>query len=167
VLNVTYPLVPDQIGDFCIGKRAVLVLEEGQPEYIEQEIATLLRRRDMQTPLHGKDLLPMGGEYTVEVIAAGLAAWLNRCCRSSTPHRCRPGWTATAPPRRGGEKPARAAARPPAGLLHRLPGAAGVLGASSWRRRRSARCMWRPTSAATPSPPSSRFPPATPSWATA
>ncbi|MBK6927076.1 MAG: indolepyruvate ferredoxin oxidoreductase subunit alpha [Comamonadaceae bacterium] len=78
VLNVTSPLVPDQIANFCMGKRAVLVLEEGQPEYIEQEIATLLRRRDIQTPLHGKDLLPMGGEYTVEVIAAGLAAWLNK-----------------------------------------------------------------------------------------
>jgi indolepyruvate ferredoxin oxidoreductase alpha subunit len=50
VLNVTSPLVPDQIANFCAGKRAVLVLEEGQPEYIEQEIATLLRRRDLQTP---------------------------------------------------------------------------------------------------------------------
>ncbi|MGZ5272548.1 MAG: thiamine pyrophosphate-dependent enzyme [Ramlibacter sp.] len=72
VLNVTYPLVPEQIADFCIGKRGVLVVEEGQPEYIEQEIATHLRRRDVQTRLHGKDLLPMGGEYTVEVLAQGL-----------------------------------------------------------------------------------------------
>lgn len=76
VLNVTSPLVPDQITDFCAGKRAVLVLEEGQPEYIEQEIATLLRRQDIQTPLAGKDVLPMGGECTVEVMAAGLAKWL-------------------------------------------------------------------------------------------
>ena len=71
-LNVTYPLVPEQVADFCVGKRAVLVVEEGQPEYIEQEIATLLRRRDIQTKLHGKDLLPSGGEYTVEVLANGL-----------------------------------------------------------------------------------------------
>ena len=76
VLNVTSPLVPQQIIDFCAGKGAVLVLEEGQPEYIEQEIATLLRRQDIQTPLAGKDVLPMGGEYTVEVMAAGLAKWL-------------------------------------------------------------------------------------------
>jgi indolepyruvate ferredoxin oxidoreductase alpha subunit len=73
VLNVTWPLVPEQVADFCAGKRAVLVVEEGQPEYIEQEIATLLRRRDVQAKLHGKDLLPSGGEYTVEVLAAGLA----------------------------------------------------------------------------------------------
>jgi indolepyruvate ferredoxin oxidoreductase alpha subunit len=71
-LNVTYPLVPEQIADFCVGKRAVMVVEEGQPEYIEQEIATLLRRRDIQTRLHGKDLLPSGGEYTVEVLSTGL-----------------------------------------------------------------------------------------------
>jgi indolepyruvate ferredoxin oxidoreductase, alpha subunit len=72
VLNVTCPLVPEQIAAFCIGKRGVLVVEEGQPEYIEQEIATLLRRRDIQTRLHGKDLLPAAGEYTVEVLAEGL-----------------------------------------------------------------------------------------------
>ena len=76
VLNVTCPLVPEQLADFCVAKRAVLVLEEGQPEYIEQEIATLLRRRDIQTPLHGKDMLPAAGEYTVEVVAAGLADFL-------------------------------------------------------------------------------------------
>jgi indolepyruvate ferredoxin oxidoreductase alpha subunit len=72
VLNVTYPLVPEQVADFCVGKRAVLVVEEGQPEYIEQEIATLLRRRDIQTRLHGKDLLPAAGEYSVEVLSTGL-----------------------------------------------------------------------------------------------
>jgi len=75
VLNVTCPLVPDQIADFCIGKRAVLVVEEGQPEYIEQDMATLLRRRDIQTPLHGKDMLPSAGEYGVEVLAGGIAAF--------------------------------------------------------------------------------------------
>jgi indolepyruvate ferredoxin oxidoreductase alpha subunit len=72
VLNVTYPLVPEQVADFCRGRRGVLVIEEGQPEYIEQEIATLLRRRDIQTRLHGKDLLPSAGEYSVEVLTQGL-----------------------------------------------------------------------------------------------
>jgi len=78
VLNVTYPLVPEQVAEFALGKRAVLVVEEGQPEYIENEIATFLRRRDINTPLHGKDMLPSGGEYSVEVVAAGLAAFLKR-----------------------------------------------------------------------------------------
>jgi len=74
VLNVVYPLVPGQIAAFCAGKRAVLVIEEGQPEFIEQDIATLLRRADLQTRLHGKDLLPMGGEYTAEILLKGLTA---------------------------------------------------------------------------------------------
>jgi indolepyruvate ferredoxin oxidoreductase alpha subunit len=75
-LNVVYPLVPEQIAAFCAGKRAVLVVEEGQPEYIEQEIATLLRRADLQTKLHGKDLLQSAGEYSTEAILAGLAKFL-------------------------------------------------------------------------------------------
>jgi indolepyruvate ferredoxin oxidoreductase, alpha subunit len=78
VLNVTYPLVPEEIREFCFGKRAVLVIEEGQPEFIEQEIATLLRRQDIDTPIHGKELLTMAGEYTVEVIARGLSAFAAR-----------------------------------------------------------------------------------------
>jgi indolepyruvate ferredoxin oxidoreductase, alpha subunit len=73
VLNVTYPLVPEQVADFCVGKRGVLVVEEGSPEYIEQEIATLLRRRDIQTRLYGKDLLAAAGEYSVEVLTQGLS----------------------------------------------------------------------------------------------
>ena len=75
-LNVTYPLVPEEIRDFCLGKGAVLVLEEGQPEFIEQDILATLRRLDINTPIHGKNMLPMAGEYTVEVIASGLADFL-------------------------------------------------------------------------------------------
>jgi indolepyruvate ferredoxin oxidoreductase alpha subunit len=78
VLNVTYPLVPNELVDFCKDKSAVLLLEEGQPEYIEQELALMLRRLDLQTPLHGKDMLPSGGEYTAEVMADGLLQFLSR-----------------------------------------------------------------------------------------
>jgi len=78
VLNVVYPLVPGQIERFCAGKRAVLVIEEGQPEFIEQDIATLLRRADLPTRLHGKDLLMMGGEYTAEVILKGLVPFVEQ-----------------------------------------------------------------------------------------
>jgi len=77
-LNVTYPLAPEQIADFCRDKRAVLVVEEGQPEFIEQEVAVILRRLGIDTALHGKDVLPMAGEYSVEAIAGGLAAFVGR-----------------------------------------------------------------------------------------
>ncbi len=78
VLNVTCPLVPDQIRDFCLSKRAVLVVEEGQPEFIEQEIMAILRRLDVNTQVNGKDMLQMAGEYTIEVIARGVAAFAAR-----------------------------------------------------------------------------------------
>ncbi|MEW6688127.1 MAG: indolepyruvate ferredoxin oxidoreductase subunit alpha [Pseudomonadota bacterium] len=76
VLNVVYPLVPEEVVDFSRAKIAILVLEEGQPEFIEQEIATHLRRAGIGAKLHGKDLLLMAGEYTTEVMVRGLARYL-------------------------------------------------------------------------------------------
>jgi len=78
VLNVVYPLVPEEIIDFCKDKSAVLVLEEGQPEFIEQEIATVLRRVDAPVRLHGKDCMHMAGEYNVESLVRGLSKFLAR-----------------------------------------------------------------------------------------
>ena len=78
VLNVTYPLVPEELTAFCADKTAVLLLEEGQPEYIEQELALTLRRQNISTPLHGKDMLPQGGEYTAEAMAQGVWKFLQK-----------------------------------------------------------------------------------------
>jgi len=75
-LNVVYPLVPEQLTAFCAGKRGVLLLEEGQPDFIEQELNTILRRADLQTRLHGKDMLAMAGEYTAELVLRGLVKFL-------------------------------------------------------------------------------------------
>ena len=76
VLNVVYPLVPEEIREFCAGKRAVLVVEEGNPDYIEQAINVELRRADIQTRVLGKGPLPQAGEYTSDVLLEGLAAFL-------------------------------------------------------------------------------------------
>jgi indolepyruvate ferredoxin oxidoreductase alpha subunit len=78
VLNVAYPLVPEELTAFCSGKRAVLMMEEGQPEFIEQELATLLRRANVPTPLHGKDMLALAGEYTAELMAGGIEKFLRQ-----------------------------------------------------------------------------------------
>lgn len=78
VLNVVYPLVPKQIQKFCAGKQGVLVLEEGQPEFIEHEIAAHLQRSDVRVSLHGKDVLPMGGEYNAEVLVRGLTKFIEQ-----------------------------------------------------------------------------------------
>lgn len=76
VMNVTYPLIDDEIAEFCTGKKAVLVVEEGQPDYIEQAIGSILRKRDVNAKLSGKDVLPMAGEYTAEVMLAGVRGFL-------------------------------------------------------------------------------------------
>ena len=48
------------------------MVEEGQPEFIEQALNTILRRRDIQTKISGKDVLPMAGEYTPAVVVKGV-----------------------------------------------------------------------------------------------
>jgi indolepyruvate ferredoxin oxidoreductase alpha subunit len=78
-LNVTYPLVPDEITAFCKGKKQVLIVEEGQPAYIEEAVLATLRRHEVDgVRVRGKDVLPMAGEYTGEVVLTGIARFLNR-----------------------------------------------------------------------------------------
>ncbi len=77
VLNVTYPLVPEEVTRFCAIKRAVLVVEEGQPAYLEEAINSILRRADVNaTHVIGKDVLPATGEYTAEIVLKGLGEFL-------------------------------------------------------------------------------------------
>ena len=76
VLNVTYPLIDEEVVRFAQGKRAVLVVEEGQPEFLEQAINTILRRADVQTVVEGKSMLPMAGEYTGGVVRDGLTKFV-------------------------------------------------------------------------------------------
>jgi indolepyruvate ferredoxin oxidoreductase alpha subunit len=79
VLNVTHPLVPDEIEAFCRDKDRVLVLEEGSPEFIEQQVLQIVTRAGLAVRLHGKDLLPVAGEYQGPVVARGIAAFLRAC----------------------------------------------------------------------------------------
>ena len=83
-LNVTYPLVPEEVVAFCAGKRAVLMVEEGQPAFLEDAVAALLRRHEVNgTRLYGKNtvpsercVLPLAGDYTGEVMLAGIARFV-------------------------------------------------------------------------------------------
>ena len=90
VLNVTYPLIDDEVAAFAANKKAILMVEEGQPEFIEQALNTILRRRDIQTKICGKDVLPMAGEYTPAVVTKGIKAFLelhaNQLLGNAPPH---------------------------------------------------------------------------------
>lgn len=85
VLNVTYPLVDDELLRFCQGKRAVLVVEEGQPDFIEQNIRSILNKAAQVVGVHGKDVLPMGGEYTGAVLLQGVRAFVQKYLAHSLP----------------------------------------------------------------------------------
>ncbi|HVV63062.1 MAG TPA: indolepyruvate ferredoxin oxidoreductase subunit alpha [Pseudolabrys sp.] len=89
VMNVTYPLIDDEVTAFCKGKDAVLVVEEGQPNYIEQALHAILRKADIATRLFGKDVLPMAGEYTAAVLSKGVADFLSAAAPGALPDNVR------------------------------------------------------------------------------
>ncbi|KAG1226077.1 hypothetical protein G6F68_019808 [Rhizopus microsporus] len=74
-MNVTYPVIEDEVIDFCRDKRAVLLLEEGQPDYIEQNLHAVLRKAGIDTHLSGKDVLPMAGDATARNRCRPIRPW--------------------------------------------------------------------------------------------
>ena len=87
VLNVTYPLVADEFLEFCEGKQSVLVIEEGQPEFIEQGLSTILYRAGSPVSIRGKGLLPMAGEYTGQIMLDGVSEFLKQAAPDILPGR--------------------------------------------------------------------------------
>jgi len=77
VLNVAYPIIDAEVHRFCAGKRAVLMVEEGQPEFIEHNLNTLIRKLDLPTRICGKQFFPQAGEYTATVMMKALAGFLD------------------------------------------------------------------------------------------
>ena len=63
---------------FASSKRGILLVEEGQPDYIEQNINAILRRAGVDTALHGKDLLPVAGEYTPAAVIKGILEFVRK-----------------------------------------------------------------------------------------
>ena len=81
-LNVTYPLVASEFEQFCEGKDHILVVEEGQPDHIEQNLCSILYKANGTTKVYGKDVLPMAGEYTGKVLLNGVTEFL----KTAAPH---------------------------------------------------------------------------------
>ena len=78
VMNVAYPVIDSELVRFCTGKKAILVIEEGQPDFHEQAIHTVLGRASVRVTIHGKDMLAKAGEYTVAELKRGLAQFLQK-----------------------------------------------------------------------------------------
>ena len=85
VLNVTYPLISSQFLQFCEGKDHVLVVEEGQPEFIETQLGSYLYRAGSQVKLHGKGLFPMAGEYTGVVMLDAVESFIRTAAPQMLP----------------------------------------------------------------------------------
>ncbi len=70
VLNVNYPLVPEEWVSFCRGGAPCCLRKKGRPEFIEQAATQILHRHEVNTRLLGKGVLPVQGEYSVDVLRA-------------------------------------------------------------------------------------------------
>jgi len=77
VLNVIHPLVPDQITGFLKDKDSVLIIEEGHPAFIEEQIRSIIQQTEMTIAVYGKNVIPSSGEYITPVVRAGIATYLS------------------------------------------------------------------------------------------
>ncbi|NKB27275.1 MAG: indolepyruvate ferredoxin oxidoreductase [Rhodobacteraceae bacterium] len=75
-LNVTYPLIPEEIMPFCASKDAVLMVEEGQPKHLEEAVAAMLYRAGGTCKLVGDGPFPKAGVLTGQVMLAGVSAFM-------------------------------------------------------------------------------------------
>ena len=85
VLNVTYPLISSEFLDFAAGKDDLLVIEEGQPEFIETQLGSFLYRAESRVRLHGKGLFPMAGEYTGAVMLDAVEGFIRQAAPGMLP----------------------------------------------------------------------------------
>jgi indolepyruvate ferredoxin oxidoreductase, alpha subunit len=85
VLNVTYPLIASEFLEFCEGKENILVIEEGQPEFIETQLGSYLYRAGSAVKLHGKGLFPMAGEYTGVVMLDAVEGFIRQAAPNLLP----------------------------------------------------------------------------------
>src|SRR5262249_37799894 len=76
LLNVIHPLAPEELLAFLAGKARVLVLEEGMPSFIEQELKALAHEERLALCIEGEDAGAAQGESVPEVVLGGLARFL-------------------------------------------------------------------------------------------
>ncbi len=85
VLNVTYPLVDDELIAFAKSKECLLVIEEGHPAYIEQNIRAILHKVGARCAVEGKGPFPEAGELTGPVMLSGISTFLTEMASELLP----------------------------------------------------------------------------------
>jgi len=76
VLNVIHPLVPEQITDFLKDKDSVMIIEEGHPAFIEQQVRAMAQSERLTCEVYGKNMMPSTGEYITPVVRNGIANYM-------------------------------------------------------------------------------------------
>jgi indolepyruvate ferredoxin oxidoreductase alpha subunit len=74
-LGFTHPLPENLVASFLEGVDKVLVVEELEP-ILENDIRVLVQTRALKVEIHGKDLLPRFGEFTVSMVEDAVRAVL-------------------------------------------------------------------------------------------
>ena len=64
-------------------------MEEGQPEFIETQLGSFLYRAGSDVKLHGKDMFPMAGEYTGQVMLDTLEMFIREASPDILPANVR------------------------------------------------------------------------------
>ena len=75
-LNVVHPLDFETLRGFITARQSVLLVEEGQPDLIEQQVRGLLHREKIETPFFGHDRIPGVGELVPARLIEPLAEYL-------------------------------------------------------------------------------------------
>ncbi|MEP5152668.1 indolepyruvate ferredoxin oxidoreductase subunit alpha, partial [Planktotalea sp.] len=89
VLNVTYPLVSEDLREFCANKSAVLMIEEGYPNYLEQELRAILHAAGARTKVAGKNPFSEAGELTGPVMQNALTSFFQKHGKGLLPDHVR------------------------------------------------------------------------------
>jgi indolepyruvate ferredoxin oxidoreductase alpha subunit len=76
ILNAIHPLVPEELLGFLRGKKRVLVVEEGMPNYIERELKALAHEARLDVEIGGKEFFSPHGEYVPALVIGGLRKFL-------------------------------------------------------------------------------------------
>lgn len=76
-LNVIHPLVPEEIVAFLQDKEQVLIVEEGMPNLLEQQIRAIAQSYGLHgVKIYGKDAIPEAGELAPLPMLKSLSEWL-------------------------------------------------------------------------------------------
>ncbi|MCX7967742.1 MAG: thiamine pyrophosphate-dependent enzyme [Armatimonadetes bacterium] len=75
-LHALFPIVEDELAEFLEGKDEVLIVEEGEPSFLEREIRAIAQQIGWTGRIVRSEFLPTTGELTTDIVTDGLTKFL-------------------------------------------------------------------------------------------